>query len=135
MRLALYKGPADGWVRKIGHWVVCVFTRSKYSHVELVIDDICYTSSAREGGVRSKAIDLASGKWDVYDIRGDQVSARAWFTAHMGEKYDWCGVFRFAFPFLPRRNGDWFCSEAVAAALGLANPDAYAPQSLLDALT
>lgn len=135
MQLALYKGPADDLAHKIGHAAVCLLTGSKYSHVELVINGICWTSSARDGGVRGKAIDLTSGRWDVHPITGDEDRARAWFSAHNLENYDWAGVLRFALPFLPQRENQWFCSEACAAALGLPNPENYTPQSLLDAVS
>jgi hypothetical protein len=132
MKLALYKGPADGLLNKIGHAAVCLFTRSKYSHIELLIGGVCWTSSNRDGGVRGKVIDLYSGKWDLFEIEGDEAKALAWFAQHEQENYDWAGVLRFAFGFLPNRTNQWFCSEAVAAALGLDNPDQYTPQSLLE---
>jgi hypothetical protein len=134
MQLALYKGPADGWLHKLGHWIVCTFTSSKYSHVELVIDGVCYSSTMRDTppGVRSKVIDLTSGRWDLYAIEGDEQQAIGWFKAHAGQAYDFAGVLRFGLPFLPQRADEWFCSESVAAALGVASPEGYTPQSLLD---
>ena len=60
MKVALYKGPAKDWRHKVAHWAVCVATRSPYSHCELVIDGVCWSASARDGGVRGKVIDLVS---------------------------------------------------------------------------
>lgn len=119
MQIAFYKGPAQDWRHKLAHWAVCLFTRSNYSHCELVIDGICWSASARDGGVRRKVIDLKSGRWDVVPIHGDRVGALAWFTAHEGEAYDWAGVFRFALPWLPNSDTRWYCSEACAAAIAL----------------
>jgi hypothetical protein len=130
LRLALYKGPAAGLLQTIGHLVVCVFTRSRYSHVELVIEGVCWSSSFRDGGVRAKRIDLQSGHWDVLPIAGDKQAALAWFRAHEGQGYDWAGVARFAFRWLPQGERQWFCSEACAAALGHTQPEAYAPSDL-----
>lgn len=132
LRLAFYKGPATDWTHKIAHWAVCLFTGSKYSHVELVINGVCWTSSARDGGVRGKVIDLHSGKWDVVEL-DEAFSAEqaiSWFKAHEGEPYDWAGVMRFAIPFLPQRSKQWFCSEACAAALGMKNGHKVTPEIL-----
>jgi hypothetical protein len=131
MELALYHGPPTGalW-RQLGHKIICGFTRSPYSHCELVIDGVCYTSSMTDGGVRSKVIDLKNGKWDVIEIQGDKEKALAWFAAHAGQKYDWLGALKFGFPFLSRGKNRWFCSDAIADALGLLNPESYTPASL-----
>lgn len=135
MQLAFYKGPAAGLVPSIVHWATCVFTLSRYSHVELVIDGVCYSSSARDGGVRAKRIDLASGHWDVVALPADfrdEAKALAWFRTRLGQHYDWAGVLRFVplLRWLPREPRQWFCSEAVAAALGFPNPDTWTPADL-----
>lgn len=132
IHLALYKGPADDWLHKLGHWIVCIGTLSRYSHVELVVDGVCYSSSSRDGGVRAKVIDLYSGHWDVFPVDGDAERAKAWFIAHMGQKYDWLGVLRFVpgLKWLPRRKDEWFCSESVAASLGVRKPSRYTPAGL-----
>lgn len=131
MQIAFYKGPAKGLVNKLGRLLVCVGTLSRYSHCELVIQGVCYSASARDGGVRAKQIDLRSGHWDVLPVLGaDADAALAWFEAHRGQPYDWVGVLRFALPFLPQRQGKWFCSEAVAAALGHTDTAGVTPGAL-----
>lgn len=134
MYLAMYKGPADGLWNKLFHWAVCTFTRSKYSHCELVINGMCWSSSNRDGGVRGKRIDLTSGKWDLYPIQADERAAVEWFRFHKGAKYDWMGVLRFVLPFIPKQRKRWFCSEAIAAAIGLHTPECFTPESLLKAV-
>lgn len=62
-------------------------------------------------------------------------AALAWFREHAGDGYDWAGVVRFIIPFLPHRRGQWFCSEACAAALGIAKPHKLTPQALLELVT
>lgn len=131
MKIALYKGPPTDLAHKLAHWAVCLFTGSPYSHCELVIGGICYSASARDGGVRAKAIDLNTGRWDVFPIEGDEKAALNWFIAHQGQKYDWAGIARFAIPFLPHRSKQWFCSEACGAALGLDNPQDLTPASFI----
>jgi len=132
VQLALYKGPAQDLAHKIAHWAVCVFTGSPYSHCELVINGVCWSASARDGGVRGKVIDLHSGRWDVIDLPDSfsEAAALAWFREHDGARYDWAGVMRFAVPFLPLSVGRWFCSEACAAALGIGQAHKLTPRSL-----
>jgi len=132
MQLALYKGPAQNRWHQLAHRAVCLFTGSKYSHVELVINGTACSASARDGGVRIKQIDLASGKWDVVQISGDEGRAWDWFSIHAGQGYDFAGVARFIVPLLPHKRSQWFCSEAVAAALGLPEPDLWTPQMLFE---
>ena len=132
LRLALYKGPPTDLAHKIAHWAVCTFTGSIYSHCELVINGVCWSASARDGGVRGKVIDLHSGRWDVIDLpeQLSEADALAWFKAHDGLRYDWAGVMRFAIPFLPLSVGRWFCSEACGAALGIGQAHKLTPRSL-----
>lgn len=130
MQIAFYKGPAKGLTNQLGRLLVCLGTLSRYSHCELVIQGVCYSASARDGGVRGKVIDLDSGHWDVVDVPGDEAAALAWFRQHQGERYDWMGVLRFALPFLRQRPGKWFCSEAVAAMLGMGDGDGVTPGDL-----
>lgn len=131
MQLYLYKGPASYKWQQLSHRLICWFTGSTYSHVELTIDGTSYSASARDGGVRGKRIDLSTGRWDVFDVDGDEVAALRWFESHYGQRYDYAGVARFVLPFLPQRSGEWFCSEAVAAALGLPDPSRFAPGDMV----
>lgn len=130
MKVVFYKGPPAGWIRKVSHFLTCRVTKSIYSHCELVIGGRCYTSSAMDGGIRDKEIDLASGRWDFFEVEGDENAARAWFESRKGQKYDYAGVARFVFPFIPQRRDQWFCSESVAAALGYGESWRYSPAVL-----
>lgn len=131
VRIAFYKGPAKEFLHKLGHFGTKLFTGSKYSHCELILGGWCYSSSSRDGGVRKKAIDYGLPKWDVYDLPSfSEDEALAWFEFHQGQAYDWAGIWRFVFPFLPQKQTSWFCSEACAAALGLERPEDWSPQDL-----
>ena len=132
LQLALYKGPATDKWHQLAHRAICWFTGSPYSHVELVINGVCCSASPRDGGVRFKRIDLTSGKWDVLPINQPDHRAWDWFARHSGHAYDYAGVLRFVLPLLPSRRKQWFCSEAVAAALGLPNADLWTPGMLAD---
>lgn len=117
--LALYKGPAnDNFLHWITHWAIKIRTLSKYSHAELQVDGECYSSSARDGGVRKKKINLASGKWDVYEVLADHKKIIDWFEKHDGDKYGWRGIIRFILPFVHQKPNEKFCFEAVAEMLG-----------------
>lgn len=132
LQLAFYRGPASSMLDQLAHKAICLVTGSKYSHVELVIDGTCCSSSARDGGVRTKRIDLTSGKWDVVQVAGDEGAAWRWFIDHIGQRYDYAGVARFIVPLLPTSHDQWFCSEAVADALGMVEPGLWTPGMLAE---
>ena len=127
MNLALYKAPGT-----LADKLIRIFTGSPYSHVELVIGNESWSASAREGIVRPKIMWHDPEKWDVIEIKGAEPYALHWFLQHAGQKYDWAGVFRFILPLLPNSRNRWFCSEAVAAALGLPEPELFTPGALAD---
>lgn len=130
MRLAFYKGRHRGW-RGLLDAAVRWWTRGPYSHVELVLaDGTCWSSSARDGGVRDKAINLTSGNWDLLPVAGDEAAAAAWFADHAGAGYDWLGLFGFVWRASGGEGARWFCSEAVAAALGYRDAWRFDPNTL-----
>lgn len=123
--IALYNGPPAGLWHRIGHYAIRLWTWSRWSHAELVLGEWCFSSSARDGGVRRKKIDLASGRWDVIEIDLSEDAyrrARSWILAHEGDRYDWFNIIRWVLPFVPQIKGQWICYEAVGAMLGLAGP-------------
>lgn len=140
-RLCMYKGPASGLKNKLGELIVCLATRSRYSHVELEINGVCYSSSFRDGGVRAARIpDLeTSGHWDLYplalthDEEGLAVD-RFKFDYFAKKPYDWLGMLRVCrwLRWLPRRDGARFCSEEVAYMLGAPDPETMSPQDVLE---
>lgn len=139
MQLAQYKGPPSGLKNKLGHWVVCLFTWSKYSHVELLIDGICYSSSFRDGGVRAKVIDQESldAHFDLFPVVNaptkETVLAR--FQSEVGKKYSWLGMLRTCplLRCLPRRDENQrFCSDLVAYLLGASDPETFTPEDVLE---
>lgn len=144
MRLAMYKGPADGLVRQGAHLAVCARTWSRYSHVELAFGTLdatghalCWSSSARDGGVRPKRIQLTSGRWDLVALPWrdelDEAVALQWFKDHEGMPYDWAGNAGFVLPWRTEARDKAFCSEAVGAALGHARPWTLHPAGLMRA--
>ena len=125
LSLALYKGPPSDLLHTIGHNATKLWTWSKYSHAELVIDGVCWSSSSRDGGVRSKVIDIDSGKWDVIKLTDNllvKYNALLWFKQHEGDEYDYRNILRFVIPIAGHNKRKWVCYEACAAALGIDNP-------------
>ena len=119
VQLALYKGPAKTVLDRAFHAGIRWRTRSLWSHAELVIDGKCYSSSNRDGGVRSKWINLNSGHWGVIDLPDWFAEpALEWFASHEGARYDWPGVFGFVLP-IPHARSRYFCFEAVGEMLGM----------------
>jgi hypothetical protein len=137
LRAAFYKGTHAG-LPGIYNRLVRWWTRSPYSHVELILPAFgsAASSSAMDGGVRFKAIDFDAALWDFVDLPADlSDGAEAWFNQHYGDGYDYLGNVHFVLSAVGDDKRKWFCSEAVAAALGMPNPERFDPGTLHAALT
>lgn len=128
MKLALYKGKGQ-----VGNALIRWWTRSPYSHCEIVIGEMSYSSSLMDGGVRAKRIDHNPAHWDFV--------ALPWAEPHRveslmcdthGEPYGWLDLLWRQVLNRPGDARGWFCSEWCAAALGLPNPQLYSPATLGD---
>ena len=134
MKFAFYRGDGSLVDRAIRWW-----QRGPYSHVEAVLADngdgtFECASSVRGTGVRIASISLPVAAWDLVEMPADVASVRAWFVAHVGASYDWLGIFGFVVrPVVAERNS-YFCSEAVASALGISEPWRIDPNGLADLL-
>ena len=142
--LAMYKGRKDGsgikvWAARLVDWAIRTITRSPYSHCEIAIRYSgglfdCYSSSARDGGVRLKTMPLPSGKWDLVELPAKAgLSAKRLFRRTHGAGYDYPGALGAVFR-LPQSRRRWFCSEWCAYAIGCTNPHRYNPQTLYAAV-
>ena len=128
VQLALYKGRGTLFNRLIRWW-----TNSAYSHCELVINGMCYSSSIRDGGVRGKAMALPADKWDLIDLPwADADTCQEWFNEHAHDKYGFTDLILCQLLGARRDHRGVFCSEACAKALGLRNSTRMSPQALLD---
>jgi hypothetical protein len=128
MKLALYKGRT-----RLFNRAVCWWLRSNYSHAEIVFSDgMCGSASHTDGGVRLKLIDLTPDKWDVFEIKGDEVAARNWFNVHAGQKYDVLGLLGFVWRRGTQDGNKWFCFEACGASLGAGLPHLLTADLLRD---
>ena len=140
--LASYK--AEGtWIDKF----IRAWTGEAYSHSELLIDGVCYSSSGRDKGVRRKEMDLPLDKWDIIPLPwANAENALAYFQTTRKHRYGYFRILLTQFfnlgsndTFLGRvsrvlgMKPSPFCSDWIAAALGLPDPGIYNPGSL-DAL-
>ncbi|WP_194094685.1 hypothetical protein [Marivivens aquimaris] len=135
--LAFYKDDSR-WLDKI----IQLATGGPYSHVEMIagpaeVDEchLCLSSSWRDGGVRSKYIRLRSEAWDVVQLPVP-AECTSFIETRLGLKYDVAGVLLSRVCpldiFGPNR---WFCSEIIAAALGMSRYHAISPNGLYDIVT
>lgn len=126
--LAMYKGKG-----LIGNSLIRWWTDSQYSHCEIGVNEICYSSSLSDGGVRCKAINLKPDNWDLYPIpwaRADDVIS--YYNKTQFQPY---GLFDLTMRQIMRlpatdRRGQ-FCSEWCANALGLPDARDISPAGLL----
>jgi len=126
--LALYKGHGTLLNRLIRFW-----TRSIYSHCELVMPDGRWLSaSAMDGGVRAKRIELDLAHWDLIPVPwADANRIEQLFRANQGRGYDWLGLLGSQFlPITIDNKRRMFCSEFCAAGLGYPLPQRYSPALL-----
>jgi len=135
-KAAFYKGTHPG-MAGVYNRLVRWWTRSPYSHVELVFSDgQAGSSSAMDGGVRLKAIDFDPAKWDFVELPAHlEPAARKWFEDHRGAAYDYWGNVHFVLSPIGDALRNWFCSKADAAALGIPHPERFDPGTLHAALS
>lgn len=154
-RIAFYLGKrSENPKSLIGDWLICLVTRSRFSHVELieshrqapwgtVVDYKPYTgplakmwsSSLRDKGVRGKTMTLAPERWVVVEIDGDSRPAIGYIKEREGTPYGWPDLIGFLLPV--SLNTKWeFCSEIVSRGLiwagftGLGKPQKTDPGDL-----
>jgi len=128
-KLALYKGKG-----KIGNALIRAWTRSEYSHCELVVGGICYSSSLMDGGVRCKYITLGPDHWDIIELTPKYDRAiLTYYEKTRQYKYSWLDLIRSQmFNLAMDEEGAAFCSEWCAAAIGLPEPATFSPKTLAE---
>ena len=126
MKLAFYKAK--------GNWVdllIRVFTNSKYSHVEIVINKDWYSSSPRDGGVRVKQIVDDGNSWDFIEVDTDKERLYQKYREYRGRGYDFKAILLSnILPIGWHSKDKMTCSEFVADVLGLENPSKFSPQDI-----
>lgn len=136
-KAAFYKGtPAGvpGMYNRFIRW----WTRSRYSHVEVIFfdggagaDSQSASASYIDGGVRFKWFTFDPALWDFVDLPAElALPALSWFREHEFAAYDLLGILHFVLSPVGNDKRKWFCSEAVAAALGMQDPARFDPGTL-----
>ncbi|MBF0802890.1 MULTISPECIES: hypothetical protein [unclassified Neisseria] len=133
MKVAFYKGTLPGW-RGWFSRLVRFADRGPYSHCEVVFSDgLCASASWYDGGVRFKRIDFNPEHWDFVEVCSGlkhETSVRDWFARRRRERYDLRGSLGVVFRPVKGSPRRWFCSEAVACALGFPEPHRISPNLL-----
>jgi len=135
MKILFYKGTRKG-VQGIYSRLVRFVDKGKYSHCEVLFSDgLSASASFIDKGVRFKQIDYTSDNWDEVEVACDELTVRAWFNNHEGDKYDILGNLRFGLFFITPSKNKWFCNEAIGEALGIKDSWRYGPNGLYALLT
>lgn len=114
--LACYHGRADKFIHRLCDGITRFFTRGRYSHCEIAIAlpdgrYQCYSSSYRDGGVRTKSMHLDDKKWDLIAL--DDLPKEAvydYFAQTKGAGYDLLGALGCVAG-LRQHPDRYFCSE------------------------
>lgn len=122
-----YKGRGN-WV----DWLIRLWTWSKYSHTEIIIDGTWYSSSPRDGGARAKIINFNPDHWDFEEIQINRDWALQVFEQYEGKGYDFTGIlFSHVLPFGWHCKKRVFCSELNAKMRQLPkDPHWYSPKRI-----
>ena len=141
-RLAFYKGrKSENRKSLIGDWLICWVTGKPFSHCELMsqlvtiggeVYSTMLSSSLRDGGVREVCRQLVPSRWLVVEFDGDSKPAIEYIRGRIGTPYGWLDLLSFLLPFRVSWSGSDFCSEVVAASLGLDKPWHTSPGDLYD---
>ena len=120
IKVAFYKG-GEGWQHKIIRW----WTKSIYSHAELVMPDnftwISISPFLESKVAKRLKTDFDLEKWDFIsiDITEEQHSSILEFYENTKDNvYDWWGMLLSQFtPFKVKSKNKWYCSEWITNAL------------------
>lgn len=134
MKIAFRKsGVGYTGYKKYTNVVTAWWTGGAYTHSELVFSD-GVTGSAwfDQPGLPDGVHLIKRGSydpelWELVPVHGDEAKARRWFEQNLDKGYNLIGAFS---NFIRPLRGDekkYFCSQAVAAALGWKDPWRYDP--------
>ena len=121
--IARYKGKGRWFDKAVRFWTRPKFwslKSGKYSHTELIIDGVWYSSSQRDNGARTKRIDNpVPDHWDFEPVLIDKPYALKVFQEHKGKGYDNLGILLSQFIHLGiHSKSKVWCTELVAEMCG-----------------
>ena len=123
MKIHFYKNTKTTVIDKfIYHWQkILKFKYPQYTHVEIEIDGVFYTSSFRDKGVRKARIKYKPENWDYIEIdisEEDKIKIKEFFDKHMTDKYDISNIiFNKILGLGTDDPSNWICSEICARAI------------------
>lgn len=127
----------------IGDRIISFFTRSKYSHVAIIVDGKIYEAHMEKGVRVGVAVNLNNDCLDRYEVklRGKENSrdlitilSRMIKEGKRKNKYNLLGAILSLFRINLRREDKLFCSEYLAVGFGLSRPASYTPRRLISEL-
>ena len=121
--IAFYKGKGN-----ILNKIVRVWTKSRYSHAELILDDekTWISISPKLGSKIANTVPLLVDhtQWDIIELQVDEGQYQTileFYDETAGCGYDWIGMLCSQFlPFRIKARNRWYCSEWIAYALRIA---------------
>lgn len=108
----------------LGSYLISKWTKSKYTHVEIIIENN-WISSTLEEGVHIKPLRPLKDTYDYYDIKVfvtnyQYLRIMEWVYKQNLKPYDKLGIMFSQFiPFRFDSRSKWFCSELVCKILQL----------------
>ena len=120
--VGFYRGRHSGHVFS---WLLAWLDRTDYSHAAIVWQingPAALVSESTLPGVQTHWRAWRPELWDLVQVPADAAAVRAWWEANDGRPYDALGLFGFIARRIKGLRGAYWCSEAVAASLGLRDP-------------
>jgi len=113
VRVAFYKGKGRFFDKLIKWW-----TKSDYSHVELLLGSEMFSASSYSNLVRWTFHNRDESKWDYYDVPTERPLTKELVKSLVGHKYDWLGImFSIVVPLGLHSSNKYFCSEICSDVL------------------
>jgi len=120
LKVAFYRGKG-GMVHKVVRW----WTKSNYSHAELILPDGVtwvgispFKTSRLEARISP---DFKESDWEFINISVNETQndiIKEFYDSTEGCKYDWSGmILSQILPYHIKRKNKWYCSEWIAYAL------------------
>ena len=123
IRIAFFKGNKREWHHRFVRW----WTRSPYSHAEIVLEGDTWVSISPFLFARVAArvrTHVPDSDWDYLDFRvtSEELGALKDFVSETtGDGYDWIGMLLSqVLPIIIKGKGRWYCSSWVFTALNYA---------------
>lgn len=122
-----YTGPVKIKEKKdcfkwLSHQGIRYVTMGDSSHVECMINNVFYSSSSLDKGVRAKSMLIDSHAWVVYETNRSAAHALAVFNRYRNADYDYCGIAGFLHPWVNETGTKLLCSEIVSEMIDMPSP-------------